>query len=418
MEDFGKLIESYCSNCGHRVKVEDNFCNKCGNKIERQEVKSEKKVVEYSIKVIHCSCCGHSVKAEDKLCPNCDSSLEQQLIRLNEIVKEDLSKTNISRCSFCGDSVSVGDQFCYNCGNNFKRQKIKSQENIRAKYIYTGSAVYAGILFGQPLAIGIFMSKNFKVLKNEKGSNYALILGILGTILWVLFPLIIPEFNIHKSYQYLIFPLILYTLIEIISFEVSQRSEVAELINKGAQEESAWKVLGFILLNLLISITLFLIVYSTSFTSITNDDGIEEYNKGLGYQETNQITLAEQQYKLAIQKNPNLAEAYLNLGLIYLNNGWLQGAEEMTLKSISIFESSNKTIVSGNTPQQSLSIDYNNLGAIEMAKALQYETNYDYSSAKYHWKNGIVYFNKAIQLDPTNSKAQSNINRFSNAYDN
>lgn len=166
-----------------------------------------------------------------------------------------------------------------------------------------------------------------------------------------------------------------------------------------------WKVYFFIV------IITFLLTYGCE-----NHSGIEEYNKGINYQENNHTALAEQQYKLAIKKNPNLAEAYLNLGLIYIEDGWLEGGEKMTLKSISLFKSSNKTIITGNTLEQSLSIAYNNLGVIEIQRAIEYEIDYNYLLSKSHWEKGMEYFYVAVNLDATNSKAQSNIKRFSDAY--
>lgn len=56
--------------------------------------------------------------------------------------------------------------------------------------------------------------------------------------------------------------------------------------------------------------------------------GMENYNTGVQYQQSGQTDLAEQQYKIAIQQNPELGEAYLNLGLIYINKQWFDGAVE------------------------------------------------------------------------------------------
>lgn len=158
-------------------------------------------------------------------------------------------------------------------------------------------------------------------------------------------------------------------------------------------------------------IAVILIIYGVSY-----EPGLREYDKGLKYQETNQLTLAEQQYKIAIQKNPDLAEAYLNLGVIYIENGWYNGAERMIKECITILQRKNKTIVEGYTLDQILSIAYNNLGTICMGRALQAEININISLARDQWKSGMEYYRKAIELDPMNSQAQANIELYKNAY--
>ena len=144
--------------------------------------------------------------------------------------------------------------------------------------------------------------------------------------------------------------------------------------------------------------------------------GLNEYNQGVSYQETNQITLAEQQYKIAIQKNPNNASAYLNLGVIYLNNGWYDGAEQMTKKSISILQQTQKTSVKGSTLEQSFSLAFYNLGAIEINRGIQADAQLNYVVAKNHWKKGMSYLRNAVELDPMNSRAQAAIKNYENAY--
>lgn len=146
------------------------------------------------------------------------------------------------------------------------------------------------------------------------------------------------------------------------------------------------------------------------------DQGIANFKKAVKYHQSGQSTLAEQQYKLALEKNPELAGAHLNLGLIYIENGLYDEAESSTRKAIEIYERTKGTFIRSSTWQQSLSLAYNNLGVIEMTRCKQAELSDDFATAKSHWKNGMIYFRKAIELDPLNSKAQSSIQAFENAY--
>lgn len=77
--------------------------------------------------------------------------------------------------------------------------------------------------------------------------------------------------------------------------------------------------------------------------------GLSNYNSGVEHQQNGRAEMAEQEFKIALQKNPYLAEAHLNLGLIYLNRGWLDGAEASTKRGIEIFEITKKTLVKGST---------------------------------------------------------------------
>ncbi|MGD1007412.1 MAG: zinc ribbon domain-containing protein [Ignavibacteriaceae bacterium] len=174
-------------------------------------------------------------------------------------------------CPYCGNSIIYKEvKYCTNCGKNVESlidgRKIELTSNTESilnednqtKKLYSRGAVYAGIFFGGPLVAGILISKNFKILENEKASKYALVLGILGTILFCLLLLMILKGIIHESNQYYLITQIIFLLITTILFDISQKTEVQELLNHGAQKESGWKVLGFILLNESIYIPLLL----------------------------------------------------------------------------------------------------------------------------------------------------------------
>jgi tetratricopeptide (TPR) repeat protein len=144
--------------------------------------------------------------------------------------------------------------------------------------------------------------------------------------------------------------------------------------------------------------------------------GLASYNNGVNHQGTNQSSLAEQDYKIALQQNPSLAEAHVNLGMIYMDTEWWDGAEDETKQAVALFEKTRTTVASGSTWQQSLSKAYNNLGVIEMSRALGYEVNGNTPQARSHWQAGMSYFNKAVSLDARDAQAQSNVQRFKSAY--
>ena len=141
---------------------------------------------------------------------------------------------------------------------------------------------------------------------------------------------------------------------------------------------------------------------------------MDDYNKGVEYQQQQQNDLAEQQFKLALQENPDMAEAHLNMGKIYLDldRGWLEGAENSTKKAIEIFERTKVTYEKGSDYKQPLSAAYNNLGVIEIQRDLQAETVFNMPVAKQHYLKAMGYFKNAVDLDPMDSQAQANLSKF------
>ena len=134
---------------------------------------------------------------------------------------------------------------------------------------------------------------------------------------------------------------------------------------------------------------------------------LDYYAKGTKYYEEGQILLAEQNLKKAIEKDPTLAEAYLNLGGVYVKNGWYDGAEEKIYKGVALLEQRRSTPLSGVTWEQLASLGHTNLGFIELKRIPSAELKGDHDLSKDLLTRAISHFEKAIQLEPSNSKAQA-----------
>ena len=115
-------------------------------------------------------------------------------------------------------------------------------------------------------------------------------------------------------------------------------------------------------------------------------EGLSEYNEALEYQASGKLDLAEQEYRIALKKNPELAEAHMNVAVIYLERGWLEEVEESTKKAIEIFEKTQKTWIKGPSWGRSLAIAYNNLGMVEINRAIQAERKTMKGRAKSLWE--------------------------------
>lgn len=73
------------------------------------------------------------------------------------------------------------------------------------------------------------------------------------------------------------------------------------------------------------------------------------YNKGVHYLEQKQMGLAEQEFKLTLQDNPDFAEAHVDLANVYDQTGWYEGAEQEAKNGVDILERTHETAVEGST---------------------------------------------------------------------
>ncbi len=140
------------------------------------------------------------------------------------------------------------------------------------------------------------------------------------------------------------------------------------------------------------------------------DSANYHYNQGIKYMAENPAhpsALAEQQFKIAIDKDSDNAEAHLNLGVYYLRTGWLDGAEKETKAAIEIFDRTHETKVEGAEWEESLSIAYNNLGVIAVSRIAK---NPD--EAVGLLQEAIADFKKALELDPNDAQAHVNLGKY------
>lgn len=144
-------------------------------------------------------------------------------------------------------------------------------------------------------------------------------------------------------------------------------------------------------------------------TITRSSSGNEAFNKGLEYYRAGEINLAEQNYKLAISQNPKMVHAYLNLGTIYINKNLIDEAEAMTNKCIEVVEAKQDPSVNDSSSGHVLSIAYNNLGCIESRRSKQVSQTGDFSTSQNHAQKAFAHFCRALDLDPTNANAQTNL---------
>jgi tetratricopeptide (TPR) repeat protein len=135
--------------------------------------------------------------------------------------------------------------------------------------------------------------------------------------------------------------------------------------------------------------------------------GISAYNEGVQHQARGEKFLAEQLFTIALQSQPDLAEAHLNLGALYDDDGLIDAAEAETQQSIAILERTKTTLVEGSTYQQTLSMAYTNLGRIQAERANASFARFDFVESQQLQTAAMASYKRAVALDPTNVRAQA-----------
>lgn len=151
--------------------------------------------------------------------------------------------------------------------------------------LYSQRAISIATFFGGPMAAGILARQNFKNLGKDDYGRYALIIGIVSTILIFVGIFSLPEGVIDKVPNVLI-PTI-YTGIIYVIIEKFQGNELANHKDNNGEFYSLWKAAGIGAVCMVILITGILgYVYSATGVILPNkkievqyDNGIAQFNK-------------------------------------------------------------------------------------------------------------------------------------------
>ena len=121
-----------------------------------------------------------------------------------------------------------------------------------------------------------------------------------------------------------------------------------------------------------------------------------------------QFSSAVQQLDLTLLKSPDMWEAVLARGAIYLKQERFEDAEKELLRVVFSPPGSNNF---GDGYYSILSMALNNLGVVEHYRAAQALLISNYESATDHWDIAWSHFSRALRVDPTNAEAYRNLQR-------
>ena len=138
--------------------------------------------------------------------------------------------------------------------------------------------------------------------------------------------------------------------------------------------------------------------------------GEETYNNGVKALNNGKPAEARNLFLRALEENPQIAEAYLNLGRIDIKQGTYSKARENTLIALEMLEENKKTIVSGGTWQQQAALACNNMASIAFQQSLEQSDGEkpDSDSSKRLLNEAKTWLDKAIGVDPENETIQKN----------
>lgn len=161
--------------------------------------------------------------------------------------------------------------------------------------------------------------------------------------------------------------------------------------------------------SLLRLLTIVLIAITTLSITGCNDPGEDEFNKGIEAERENNLVLAEEMFKVALKKDPTIAEAHINLGFIYMKNKEFDKAWEETTLGLDMVKRDKKTIVMGGTWQDQAALGYNNLSKIIFEKAVTARKNGDIEGQQSHKEHAVSLLKQALEMVPEHEMATKNL---------
>jgi len=141
----------------------------------------------------------------------------------------------------------------------------------------------------------------------------------------------------------------------------------------------------------------------------TTDPGEDEFNKGIEAERFDKLDLAQQLFEEALNKNPKLAEAHINLGLIFIKKKNPDRAWEETTTGLEMIKETKTTIVMGGTWQEQASLAYNNLAKIVFDKAIAAYQASDNETMQHHKDHALSLLQQAVELNPDSELAVNSL---------
>ncbi len=156
-------------------------------------------------------------------------------------------------------------------------------------------------------------------------------------------------------------------------------------------------------------ITIILLTITLFATGCSTRPGEDEFNKGIEAHRANNTELAQQMFEQSLQKNPLLAEAHINLGMVYIKINDPERAWNETMAGLDLINKTKKTIIIGGTWEEQAALANNNLAKIVFDKAIAARENNDLENMEKFKAEALRYLEKAAKLYDENELITKNI---------
>lgn len=132
----------------------------------------------------------------------------------------------------------------------------------------------------------------------------------------------------------------------------------------------------------------------------------KHFRRGVRFSQQQRLTPAENEFKLAISKDARMGEAHLNLGLLYMSQGFLDAAEKELLKAKDLIDAHGVKLLDSMTREQALALCLANLSAVYAMRTSEAIQILDRQQARLQFQKAKEYADAAINFDPDNVRPQ------------
>lgn len=173
--------------------------------------------------------------------------------------------------------------------------------------------------------------------------------------------------------------------------------------------------LGNMLIALLViggAVLAFNIFGGDSLSSLFGMKGGAEYNQGVEHLRQGQTDQAKEQFRLALEKNPQLGEAHIQMGSIDYQAELFDQAEQSLKQGIQLIETAGKTSLEKITWEEVLAGAYLLLAATEYAQGVEALLQRDEAAVRdTKWSLARQHLEHAAELDPKNKEIKEDLEK-------
>ena len=155
--------------------------------------------------------------------------------------------------------------------------------------------------------------------------------------------------------------------------------------------------------------------YNSNLPYITKS-GTDFYNDGVDFLDSKKNTEAVVRFKIAVDLDKTIGEAYLNMGLAYLRDKEYILCEKYSKEALNTFRKYKKTIAEGQTLEELQAICYLNMGLAYIGRAQDAHDKGRINDAKIYHNSAKEMWKKGAQIDPTYPNIKSALERYNNSY--